>query len=188
MIFIESPWPAIGIGAVLFVLFGARFTQTKQVKILAAMIAIVAATIGMVIVERLVVTEREAVENLLDTVARATEMPTRDIDRIVESISPSNTILRARARGVLPRHTINGVRIKDLAITLDMEANPPQAQATAHVFITIGAITHDRHVTVHLVREPVDDGGASEPPANPADANQRSVWRIRDYRESRDSR
>src|SRR5262245_57578573 len=72
-IFLESPWPAIAIGVALELLLAFALVQTGKGKLIAVMVVVALATVGLVVVERMIVTPREEVEDFLYETARLLE-------------------------------------------------------------------------------------------------------------------
>jgi hypothetical protein len=85
--FIESPWPALALGISLEIILAIALVRTGRAWIVAAMVAALAATVGLLAVERFVVTEREEVEDALDAVAHALE--SNDMPTVLAAFSPN---------------------------------------------------------------------------------------------------
>jgi hypothetical protein len=124
---VESPWPVLLTGIVLEAVLGVLLLQTGRGKLLWAMIAVGVLTVVGFVVERMVVTDREAVETTLDKAASAVE--SKNTDKLLECISPSNKEMREQARWVMERFEVDSVWIHNLEITVNNLTSPPTAKA-----------------------------------------------------------
>jgi hypothetical protein len=132
-IFIESPWPILFIGIAVEAVLAFLLLQTGRGKFLIAMIG-VAAIVGVgLIVERLVVTDREAVENTLDAAVAAVKR--NDLAGALGCISPSAEAPRNLTRWVFGRVDFQEAHIGDLDIKISRLSSPPTADAK---FLAVG--------------------------------------------------
>ena len=127
VIFLESPWPILLIGIAVEAVLAVMLLRTGQGRVLWAMLGTAAVVLVGLVVERLVVTDREAVENTLDACVAAVKA--NDINRLLECISPTAPQVRAEARFVLDRFEIQKAALIDLEITINRLTNPPTAKA-----------------------------------------------------------
>ena len=134
VIFLESPWPILLIGIAVEAVLAVMLLRTGQGRMLWAMLGVAAVVLVGLAVERLVVTDREAVENTLDACVAAVKA--NDINRLLECISPAAPQVRAEARFVLDRFEVQKAALTDLEITINRLTNPPTAKAK---FRAIGA-------------------------------------------------
>ena len=158
MILLESPWPILLIGIAVEAVLAIALLRSGQGKMLWAMLGVAGLLVVGLVVERLVVTDREAVENTLDTAVAAVEA--NDLNRLLECISPSAQKTRADARWALGRVEFRKARITDLEITINRLTSPPTAKAKFHAIGTgrdrLGESPYPsfmRPVTVNLRRE-----------------------------------
>jgi hypothetical protein len=86
-IFVESPWPILFIGIAIEAVLAFLLLRTGLGKYLIAMIGVALLVVAGLIVERLVVTDREAVEQTLDTAVAAARR--NDLEGALNCISPS---------------------------------------------------------------------------------------------------
>jgi hypothetical protein len=158
MMFVESPWPILVIGIIVEAALAVALLRTGQGRLLWAMLGVGAVVLLGLLVERLIVTDREAITNTLDAAAAAVEA--NNLDRLLETVSPSAQRTRTGARLVLGRFEFSKGRITDLEITVNGLTSPPSAKTK---FRAIGK-AHDRvgespyegfavPVTVELHRE-----------------------------------
>lgn len=122
---IESPWPSLMLGAALEVVLGLALVRTGRGIFLAPMALVLALTGGMLVVERLVVTETEEVEDTLATIAAALEA--NDVPRVMASVA-ANCPRRGEIERTLPRFEIHEAHVGgDLEVRLNRLTSPPSA-------------------------------------------------------------
>ncbi len=146
--FSENPWKFVIGGALVEIGLVIALVKSGRGFWLAWIggVAIVAA--GLILVERLIVTEREQVEITLYDAAEAVEK--NDINAVMKFIAPAAP-RREELRARLPRYHIEKVSIKnDLKITVNDKTSPPSATAEFHVVVTGG----DRGGNAHDVSLP----------------------------------
>lgn len=134
MIFLESPWPILLIGIAAEAILVVILLRTGQGRALWAMLGMGLIVLTGVVLERLVVTDREAVTGTLNACAAAAQA--NDINRLLRYVSPSAKETQAFARTVLDRVEIHKAKLNDLEITFNRQASPPAANAK---FLAIGA-------------------------------------------------
>src|SRR5690606_28804596 len=101
--FVESPWPAVGVCFVLLLAFGALFVHTGRVSIIVAMVAIMAGLVGMIVLERTIVTETEQVEDTLHGIAE--HLAANNVPEILAAFAPNCPGI-GQARSALNQVTI----------------------------------------------------------------------------------
>jgi len=122
----EGLWTILIVGIVLEIVLGLVLLNTGRGAVLVAMVA-VALLVGVAaIVERLVVTDREAVTNALYGAADALEA--NDLDELFTYVGPEAQSLRRRASDVLPRIRIKEANIGRLQVSVNRVHNPPTAR------------------------------------------------------------
>src|SRR5689334_954700 len=101
---LENPWPvltaAIGLELVLAVLVA----RTGQAKLFVVMAAVALMAVVLVLIERLVVTDREQIEDALAGIASG--LVKNDPEAVLVFVSPQATQIQQTARSVLPQVTI----------------------------------------------------------------------------------
>jgi hypothetical protein len=132
--FTEDPTPIlVGGGLTLLVLAG-FFLKTGRGWVLASM-GVVAAVMGLaVLVDRLVVTDREAVANTIYQAATSAER--NDLNAVSEFISPSAPEVKAEARRWIGQAKVSSVSISAMEVTVDRAAKPMTATASFRVYAT----------------------------------------------------
>ncbi len=124
---VESPWPSLMFGIGLEIILAIALVRTGRGLILAAMVLVLALLAGMLVIERLVVTETEAVENSLDAVASS--LAANDKEAVLAAFSPLSP-RRAEVQSALSKVRINSARVAgDLEIRFNDLTNPPSATA-----------------------------------------------------------
>lgn len=122
----ESLWTILIVGIVVEIVLGLVLLNTGRGAVLVAMVA-VALLVGVAaVVERMVVTDREAVTNALYGAAVALEA--NDLDELFTYVGPEAQSLRGRATEVLPRIRIKEAKIGGLQVTVNRVNNPPTAR------------------------------------------------------------
>jgi hypothetical protein len=124
----EDPWPVIWITLVVEALLAAALFNTQSKAVLAGMLGVLALAGGLLLVERLVVTETEEVEQTLHDVAEALE--TNDVAAVLTHLAPDAAEIRFAAQGLLPSVNITEAEVgSDLSVRINPLMNPPTATA-----------------------------------------------------------
>lgn len=126
-IFVESPWPVTLLCIVVEVILGIVFMRTGRWQALFAMAVVLAVTAGMLVVERIVVTDSEQVEDTLHGVAEA--LTANDRAAVLASFSPDCPRL-SEVRSALEGVTIRSASVgADLEVRISKLTSPPSATA-----------------------------------------------------------
>ena len=147
------------VGLALGFLAGVLWTSTGRKEFLAALGAVIVFTIGMLIVERVVVTDQEAIRQTLAQIAR--DVQTNDVAKVARHITPSNTELAAKARAEMPNYQFTECRITKVHKTDVVTAEPRTAIVEFNVIVSgsfrQGGLeasgSYPRWVRLHLVKE-----------------------------------
>jgi hypothetical protein len=126
-ILFENPWWIIFTGVVIEAVLGIVLFRTGRGALLWVMLGVLALTLLGVLIERLVVTERERVEMTLDGITAALEA--NDLSRVLSYVSPDATQTRRRATWAMRRIEVQSARIYRLEITINRLTIPPTAKA-----------------------------------------------------------
>lgn len=124
---IESPWPAVFFGIIALAILAVVLVRTGRAIVLVAMVGVLVVTLAGVLLERLVVTERERVEDALYGAAAAVEA--NDLNRLMEYISPSAQAVRQRARSVTGQFKFTEARLSNVQVQINDLTSPPSATA-----------------------------------------------------------
>jgi hypothetical protein len=133
MFLFENPWWIIFFGIVAAAVLGVILFRTGRGAVLWALLGVVAITLLGVLVERLVVTERERVEMTLDGITAALEA--NDLNGVLAYVSPDAAKTRRRAAWALGRIKVQSARISNLDITINRLTNPPTAKAAFYGYL-----------------------------------------------------
>ncbi|HZZ28352.1 MAG TPA: hypothetical protein VFE46_10160 [Pirellulales bacterium] len=132
--FTEDPTPIlIGGGVILFVL-GVLFLKYGRAGILVAMAGIALVMGSAMLIDHLVVTEREQVANVIYNAADAAER--NDFDACLACISPMATEVKTEARHWIAQAKFDSVSISGMEVKLDRTTNPMTATAEFRAFAT----------------------------------------------------
>ncbi|HWB10576.1 MAG TPA: hypothetical protein VG826_15205 [Pirellulales bacterium] len=123
----EDPTTLIAAGLLIEVLLGVGLVKSGRGVLVLPMIGVLALVGLGVLVERLVVTDREQVETALDGVCRA--LMANDVEGVVSYIDPEAAVIRSHVRSLLPRAHVTDARLYDLDIRVNPRTSPPSAQA-----------------------------------------------------------
>ena len=91
------------------------------------MIGVGVFTISGLIVERLVVTDRKAIQRTIDSAVDA--ILANDLDRLLDCVSPTAEQTRVEARLVFSRVEVTSVHLLNVEITIDYKSRPYTAGA-----------------------------------------------------------
>ena len=139
--FTEDPTPILVGGGIALLVLAGFFLKTGRGLVLVGM-AVVATIMALaVLVDRLVVTDREAVANTIYQAAATAER--NDLNAVTDFISPSATEVKAEARRWIGQAKVDSVSISAMEVTLNREAKPMTATAEFRVYAT-GQLTDRR--------------------------------------------
>jgi hypothetical protein len=127
-IFLESPWPWILFGIVAEAVLAALLVTYRRPAVFWGMLGALVLTIAGVVVERLVVTERERVEAAMDGIVAS--LNANDLDRLLRDyIAPDAFGTRGRAVWALNRIQIHRANYHNLRVTINRLTSPATADA-----------------------------------------------------------
>ena len=130
---VEGPWTILFIGIAVEAILGLALMQTGRGKYFIAMIGMAVVVVIALVVERLVVTDREAVEQTLDAAVAAARK--NDVNGVLDCISPSAKEAREYVRWIFGRFEVQEGHISDLDIKINRLKSPPTAEAK---FLDVG--------------------------------------------------
>ena len=134
MFLLESPWPILLGGIVVEAVLAIVLLRTGRGRILWAMLGVGALVLAGLLLERCVVSDREAVEDNLDSITAAAEA--NDINRLLEFVSPKASKVQSDARAVLSRVEVTKARLTDLELKINRLTSPPTAKGKFRVIGT----------------------------------------------------
>lgn len=172
----EDPWPVIWIAGAILALLSVGYHHSRNRGVLAAIFGVLVLAGTCFLIEQIVVTEREAVEQTLRD--GATAVKRNDLEAVLAMIAPESTAMQQSVRTVLPQFEVTDAGIGgDLKV--DIHRTGAEATATAdftgRISINSRASgeqlpheTYFRHFTVELRQEGgrwlMTDYKASDPP------------------------
>lgn len=124
---LENPIPIYFAGAVLLTITGLTFLARRSLKSLLWFGGVVLATLLLLAVERLVVTEREQIEANLETLLESIE--TNDMPGVLAIIDPDAAEIRADVETMMPEVTVKDTGATMLHIELGDSQDRPTATA-----------------------------------------------------------
>jgi hypothetical protein len=145
----EDPTLPVVLGIITAVILGFVWLQTGRRPFIYGLSAVIVLTILVIVIERVVVTDREEVDSVLRQAARAVEK--NELAGVLRLIHPESPGMRAQAEAEFPKYKFESVSIKqNLKITLDQPGDANEAEATFNVMV----IGSDRAGTMEHVRVP----------------------------------
>ena len=143
----EEPVLPVVLGIITAVILGFAWLQTGKRPFIYGLVIAILLTILVVVVERVVVTDREAVDSVLRQAAR--EVERNDLAGVLRFVHAQAPEIRAQAEAEFPKYRFESVSIKNnLKITLNQPKNPTEAEATFNVMVIgsnrEGTIEHRR--------------------------------------------
>jgi hypothetical protein len=127
MMFLESPWPILALGITVEVVLAIALLVTRRGMLLWWMLGTAAFVMLGVLVEWMVVTDREAIDDALHDCAQALEA--NDRNRLLVHVSPSAKQLRSEVQTIMDRVVVTMMRISDMEITVNRNVDPRIARA-----------------------------------------------------------
>ena len=126
-ILLENPVPIFAVGAVLATLCGLALLTRRNLPSLLAFTGVVGATLLLVLVERLVVTDREEVEAAVADLLKAIEE--NDLPTVLAAIDPAAAEVRDDAETLMPMVKVEDTGATSLRVEVDATAEPQTAVA-----------------------------------------------------------
>jgi hypothetical protein len=126
---VENPVPVIVVAIFAEAVLAVMLVKSGRGVLLGAMAGVLVVALGLVGLERLVVTDRERIEATLDGCAAA--LQDNDLDGLLGYISPSDTASRTEAARALRLIEFSKVTLGDPEITINRLTSPH----TAHVVL-----------------------------------------------------
>jgi hypothetical protein len=131
-VLLENPVPAMIIGGLTAAFLGGGWLHTGRKWLLVAMVVVILLTVGAVLLEQAVVTDREQITATLHRIAALVEQ--NDVDAAIAYAYSGTPEVRSAAEAELNRYEFSDVDIKkNLEIFVYPQENPPRAQAEFNV-------------------------------------------------------
>lgn len=122
---LENPLPIYAVGAVLATVSGLAFLARRSLPSLFALIGVVVLTLLLVIVERVVVTEREQVESALQQLMADVEAG--DMLAVLARIDSGAVQMRGDVEKLMPQAEIKDTGATAVRVEVDADAEPMTA-------------------------------------------------------------
>ncbi len=128
IIFLESPWPWIFLGIVAEAVLAAILVTTRQGRLLWGMLGVLGVAVAGLVVERLVVTEREQVAATMEGIVAA--LNANALDTLLSRyVAPDAGVTRGRASWALERIEIQRANYHNLRVEVNHLTSPTTAIA-----------------------------------------------------------
>jgi len=133
---VEEPLYIVILGAVTLAFVGYAWMQTGYRALMHAAIGVAALTVGLLLLEYLVQTEPEQIEDTIRQIGRDVER--NDHETIYSHVYSGAPAVLAEAQREFPRYRFARVVIKrNMEMTFDRDANPPSADVTFNVRVDL---------------------------------------------------
>ena len=140
--FLESPVPTVLLGIAFLTVAVLFYLQTRSRIAFASVVLVALLTILGVVAERMIVTEKEEVEEVIYGLAAAGEA--NDINGVLAYLSPKATHIRRLVQQYMPDSKVEKVRfLGAVTISVDLKQEPQTANVTGTVFVS-GKWTKDK--------------------------------------------
>lgn len=123
----EDPTTLIVAGLLIEVLLGVALFKSGRAALVLVMLGVLVLVGSGVVIERLVVTDREEVEETFDGICRA--LMANDAKAVLSYIDPMAADIRSHIQSVLPQAQVTDARVYDLIVDVQRHVAPPRAQA-----------------------------------------------------------
>lgn len=152
-LFEDVTW-LIGVGIVVEALLAVVLFRTGRGVVMLAMAAVLAVVLAGVVIERLVVTEREEVVDTLDALAAA--LVAGDLQAVLSHLAPEASFARDQAQTHLPQVKINEARMRNIEVMINRLTSPPTAEAQFRGILNIkdlrGQFPYEHYIQQFTVR------------------------------------
>ncbi|NQU23553.1 MAG: hypothetical protein HQ567_19910 [Candidatus Nealsonbacteria bacterium] len=155
---LETPVPIILFGIITLAVLGLMLLRSGRGVLLWVMIGVAVLVAGGIALERVVVTERERIEAVIE--AGAAAVAVNDKEAALRHVDPNNRDTRSLVAGNMGRFKFTGAKITRLEISFKELSSPPRATAKIMVLVSFdsrdGSFPHDNYpvpLTLHLWRK-----------------------------------
>lgn len=126
-LFLSSPWPIVAIAGTVEAVLAIALCFTGRGRYLIAMGAVAAAALVGVAIERLIETDREKIERLLETARGALEA--NDKAKLLATIAPSAKGIRTAIDSAMRLGKFSETNIHNVVVEVNRTVSPPTAVA-----------------------------------------------------------
>lgn len=122
----DQPIYIAALGILLGIVAAGLWTSTGRKEWLIVLGVVIALTAGLLVVERFVVTDKEAIRQTLAEIAR--DVKSNDLNRVLRHIAPANANLAQQARSEMPNYQFTDCRVTKVhEIKVDARTEPRAA-------------------------------------------------------------
>lgn len=126
-VFLENPLPIWSVGAVCFAISVIVFFAKRSLGSIIGMVGVIAVTLLLLFIERVVVTPSEQVEQSLTSLMDAIQA--NDLPAVISMIDPSAQHVRGDAETLMPQVKVKETGSTSVRVEVVESANPPKATA-----------------------------------------------------------
>jgi hypothetical protein len=131
---VENPLAIIVVGGVLATFAAIVFLARRTAGSLAALVAVIAATLLLVVVERVLVSDREQIESSLASVLG--EIEANNVNGVLDWIDPAAGNMRSEVQALMPLVKVDKARsMGTVDVDINGGANPPTAHCSFRAFL-----------------------------------------------------
>ncbi len=123
----EDPTLLLVAGGLIEALLAVVVVNTRQLKVVLAMAAVLALVLTGLTIEQLVITDYERIQSTLEATAQAVQA--NDVEGVLEHIDPQATGMRQQVAGILRQARVRDAHIKDLQVHFRRLTSTPSAEA-----------------------------------------------------------
>ena len=167
----ESPALVALLGILLIIFMGVCWIMSGRKELLYALVACIALVAGLLVAERMITTEREAIEAKLTEIAA--DVQSNSVSRVLSHIHSSAPEIKAKAQAELPNYQFIEMRVTGIhLVEVNRAASPRTAVVEFNVvgsgsFKVGGDMVSETTVPRWIKLQMVKDGDGE--------------WRVRDY-------
>ena len=121
----ENPLPIYAVGAVLATVCGLAFLARRNLPSLFALFGVLGLTLLLLIAEKMVVTDREQVEDTLQQLMA--DIESEDVPSVLAHIDPQASKMRGDIKKLMPQANIKDAGATAVRIEVDTDSKPPTA-------------------------------------------------------------
>jgi hypothetical protein len=147
---LEQPVYILILGALTFAFLCFAWWQTGYRALFHSMLAVVALTAGLLILEHLVVTPREEIENALHEMAQ--DVLTNDLDKILPHVYSGAPQTYRQAKAEFPKYRFTRVDIKRNVEAVFPQGTNPRTKAEVTFNVVVDVIEKSTNTTYHVPR------------------------------------
>ena len=129
----ENPVAIAVVGGLAATLALVVFLSRRSTGPLVALASVIGLTVLLLIVERFVVTDREAIENGLESVLAAIEA--NDVQGVLSNIDQAAAGVRADVEALMPQIKVTNANAGGVLVELQHAANPPTGTSQFRAFL-----------------------------------------------------